>query len=190
MSRPQAKLNEKHYEALRLIEEGNMSIKKIAQQLGWSADYLYDLYEGNVEKTSSVAILFKAEVDKIEKKNTDKIKFLTKDNKVLALRMMNEYLRAKSTLKTRSDDDLKKVVSIFNALSKITHNVEIGSIHSYTKGLTAEELVHEFNRLKTIANGASYSRRIQEIKQGRSRVLSELAESASGDGEESEDTDV
>lgn len=181
-------LNEKHWKALQLLDEGKMSLKEIAATIGWSADYMYDLYEGK-DNVGTIGELFKSELSKLEHKNVSRIKTLTKDNKRLALTMMNDFLRRKMSAGYVSDDDTKLVTTVFNALSKATPNVEIGSMqYNYTKGLTAEELVHEFNRLKTLANGAPVSRGIQKAGQGGSRILPASPESGSGDAEDTEDS--
>ena len=179
-------LNEKHWKALQLIEAGVLSLKSIAEQCGWSADYMYDLYEGEA-KVGKIGELFKTELRKLEKKNTDKIKTLTKENKSLALRLMNDFLRRKATAEYLSDDDSKLVCGVFNAIAKASPNVEINSSSwSYTKGLTSEELVHEFNKLRSLAEGAPKRRGVPEAGQGRAGVLSALAKSGSGSDEESE----
>lgn len=181
-------LNDKHWKALQLIDEGKMSLKEIAQAIGWSADYMYDLYEGK-ENVGNTGELFKAELHKLEQKNVSRIKSLTKDNKRLALVMMNDFLRRKMSAGYQTDDDTKLITTVFNALSKATPNVEIGSMqYNYTKGLSAEELVHEFNRLKTLANGAPVSRGVQKTGQGSPRILPASASAGSGTDEESEDS--
>ena len=184
-------LSEKHWKALQLIDEGKSSLKEIAKICDWSAAYMYDLYEGDTEKGGKIAELFQAEVRKLENKNVSRIKTLTKDNKQLALRMMNEFLRRKMSMEYVSDDDTKLITTVFNALSKATPNVEIGSMSwSYVKGLTTEELVHEFNKLKSLAEGSSDSRGVSKAGSGSSRVLPSSAERRSEPYEEPEDPDL
>jgi len=155
-TRVATKLSEKHWQALQFIDEGKMSLREIAKHLGWEPGTLYDLYEGDVEKSGQTGILFKAEVSKLSQKNLKRIKDLTCDNKALCLRMINDFLRRKMSLGYQSDDDVKQIVSVYNALSKSTAGVEIhNTTFSYIKGLSAEERVHEYIKLRTLAEGSS-----------------------------------
>jgi hypothetical protein len=148
---PVAKLGPKHYKALELIEEGILPIREIAKVVGWNEDTLYELYEGRTEKTGPIGELFASELRKIQERNTAKAKHYIKENKTLALRKMNEYLR--EIQKQRPTATLvSEINSILNSLAKSTPGVEIGNLsYSYTKGLSAEELVLEFKRLQSLA---------------------------------------
>ena len=191
MPRQAPKLQEKHWQALSLIDEGKTSLKEIASSLGWQPNSLYWLYEGNVEKMGKTALLFQSEVKKLSAKQVSKIKDLVRDNKVLALRMMNEFLRRKSALEYQSDEEIELITTVFNALAKATPSIEINSTsYSYVKGLSAEELLHEYNKLRTLAEGASVRPGVPSVGSRSTRVLSVLDEPGSGAGEESEDTDV
>jgi hypothetical protein len=172
-------LNDKHWKALELIEAGQVSLKEISRMCGWSQDYMYELYEGK-EKCGKIGELFQTELRKIETKNVSRIKTLTKENKRLALQLMNEYLRSKISKGSVSDEESKLISTVFNALAKATPNVEIGSMQwNYTKGLTAEELVHEFNKLRSIAEGASKRGAVSAAGSGSSRILPALTEPGS-----------
>ena len=189
MPRQAPKLSEKHWQALKLIEEGKKSLKEIAASLNWSAGSLYDLYQGNVEKANKTAILFEAEVKKISARNVSKIKNLIRDNKVIALCMMNDFLRQKANQSRQTEEDIELIVSVFNALAKATPSVEINAnSYSYVKGLSAEELMHEFNKLKSLAEGTPVRGGIPGTRPGSSRILLESLESGSGSSQEPEDT--
>jgi hypothetical protein len=149
MANRPARLSPKHWKALELIEEGSLSLKEIAKSVGWSDRTLYELYEGNTEKTGSTGDLFNAELRKIHVRNTAKVKHLSKENKKLTLIKLNEYLRKIQTEKL-SGPLVDKLAKILNTLAKSTPKVEIGSF-SYTRGLTAEDLINEFKRLKAVA---------------------------------------
>lgn len=156
MGRKPAELNEKHWKAIKLIEEGRTSLKEIAKQIGMTEDCLYKLNQGNVEKMGQVAALFKAEVDKIHKTQDRKIKHLTKANKVKTLVQMAKVLDDLENYKNLTLDEKKIIATYHNALAKSTPNVEIGSVSwSYTKGMTPQELIYEFERLKSLAEGSS-----------------------------------
>ena len=177
-------LNSKQLKALALIEKGELSLDEVAKAIGWKSQYLYDLYEGDVTKAGSVASLFKAECRKIDKKQTSKLKTLAKTNKALAHKQIQRILNSIENKRQTSEADRKMVVSIVNALAKATPKVEIGELsYSYTKGYTAEQLIHEFRRLKSIAEGASDRRRVQKTSEGRAGTLSDLI----GSGDETQE---
>ena len=58
-------LAEKHWEALRLLEEGGRTMKEIARTVGIDYQYFQDLYSGDTEKAGRIAAVFQAEVKKI-----------------------------------------------------------------------------------------------------------------------------
>lgn len=179
-------LNDKHWEALRLLEEGKLKIKDIAKQCGWSASYMYDMVEGK-DNCGKIGELFTQELKKLETINSNKIKRLLKDNKQLAMTVLSDYLRDKVAKGSIDDNEAKVVSTIVGSLGKMSPSVEVGSMQwNYTKGLTAEELVHEFNKLKSLAEGAPKLRGVPEANAGRPGVLSVLAESGSGTYEEPE----
>ena len=65
---------------------------------------------------------------------------------------MNEYLRSVQSKKP-TKLLMSEIVKINNSLAKSTPSVEIGEV-SYHKGLTDRDLIHEFTRLKAIAQHA------------------------------------
>lgn len=172
-------LGSKHWQALKLIDEGKMSLKDIAATVGWSADFMYDIYEGK-DNCGTIGEMFQSELKKLEAKNVNKIKTLSKENQALALRLMNDFLRRKATNVYVSDDDLKLIATAYNAMAKSTPSVEIGSMQwNYTKGLTSEELVHEFTKLKSIAEGASKRGAVPAVGSRKAGVLPTPAKSRS-----------
>ena len=186
MSRgPKSVLQDKHWHALRLIEEGNLTLKQIASETGISTDTLYDLYEGNSEKQGAMADLFSSELRKIEKKISDDVKKLCKSNKKHSNELIERALLQIKQRKTLKDEDIKLIALLNNSLAKSTPNVEIGSLsYTFAKGLTALELLHEFNRLKNIVDGASQRGAVQTpLARGSRAVCLPL-----GPGSESEES--
>lgn len=184
-----ASLSPTHWKAIELISGGKMSLKEVAQAVGLQPDTLYKLYEGH-ESRGVTGQLFKAELNKITKKNISRVKDLIADNKFLSHMMLNDYLRRKFSLDYVSDGDVETIISVVNALNKAP-TVEINSTSfSYTKGLSAEDLMHEFNRLKSLAQGALNIRGVQGPGSGRSRRISLPVGSGSGSQEEPEDPDL
>ncbi len=171
-SRTSAALQAKHYKALELFEEGFLSIGEIAKTVGIPERMMYWLFEGNAEKAGSLAHLFKEELEKITNRSNAKIKQLTKDNKKLALYKINEFLR-KQQKKKADPTMMRELVKIMNSHNKMTPGVEIGAFN-YTKGLSPEDLRHEFDRLTAIARSSLNPRGVPSIEQGEPGSLPDL----------------
>ena len=167
-----ADLQPKHYKAIELFEEGMLSIKEIAKACTIPQESMYDLFEGNSHKVGETAHLFKAEVDKVTARSSAKIKTLTKDNKKLALIMMNDRLKElrKNTVPTELQS--AEIVKILNSLGKMTPSVEVGSF-TITKGLSEREIVDEFKRLSALARFALNGGTVSRLKQGGAGQLPE-----------------
>ena len=166
MAQPATGLKAKHWKALELFEESILTFKEIALTCNIAIQDIYDLFEGNAQRVGTVAHLFKAEADKITVRNAIKIRQLTKDNKKIALYMMNDRLKELKKKKTRNKLDSNEVSRILTTLTKATPSVEIGSF-SITKGLTQEEIVEEFKRLNALAQFALERGRIQRSGKGK-----------------------
>ena len=145
-------LPDKYLNALVLIEQGDLSYKDIAKQVGLSADTLYELIEGKHEKHGQIGPEFGRLLSEIHKKRDREIRDLTKKNKKNTQYLIDRYLcDAKKRTKV-SKPLVQTLTSIANALSKSTPKVEIGSL-SYTQGISAEELAYEFKRLNAGSAG-------------------------------------
>lgn len=156
-------LSEKHWKALELFDQGNLSRKDIATACGWSYDYITDLCSGDTGKAGMVAGLFKAEYLKIQKKTADETKQLLEENTKLAQTLIYKVLDDLNKKKKQTPED-KKIISMYtNALAKCQPNVSIGKLEfSYVRGMTPEELIHEFKRLKSIAESSFDRRRVSD----------------------------
>ena len=172
MARPAASLQAKHWKALELFEESILSFKEIARVCKIPLDDIYDLFEGNPAKIGNIAHLFKSEADKITARNAIKIRQLSKDNKKLALYMMNDRLKELRGKKLLKKKESLEITRILNTLAKSTPSVEIGSF-SVTKGMSKEELREEFRRLSALARFALDGGRLSSIKAGGSGSLPE-----------------
>lgn len=163
---PRNELSPKHLEALELIKEGSLSYREIARKIGWGEDHLYDLIAGDTQKCGSSASLFMEEVDRIMAKRTKEIRDLTKVVQKNYLCAFQEHSELVKNKKNRTEEDLKIAVSITNALAKSTPNVEIGSF-TYARGLSAEDLISEFRRLKGLAADGGRVRLAEQGKPGK-----------------------
>ena len=172
MARPKTtQLSPKHWKALELIEEGSLSIKAIAQSIGWTDWHLYELMSGNTAKTGSAGELFYSELRKQHTRNVSKVKHLFKDNQRLGLVKLNERLRDLKKKKP-TEDITKEICKIMNALGKAGPSVEItNNSLTYTKGMTPEELRQEFSRLGTLARSALDGTGVPCAPAGGSRAL-------------------
>jgi hypothetical protein len=174
MIKPKNELSPKHLKALELIRLGDKSYREIAREVGLSDNMLYDLIAGDTAKCGSAASLFAVEVDRIMAEKTKEIRALTKATQKNLFSVFHEY---SNVIKNRKPDKetLGIAVSITNAIGKVTPNVEIGNF-SYTKGLSAEDLVNEFRRLKGLAaNGNG----VLPAFQGKSREIPGVEEPGS-----------
>jgi len=163
-------LSPKHWKALDLLEEGMLSVREIAKSVGWTDSILYELMAGNVQKTGTVGELFFSELKKMHSRNVSKVKHLAKENQKLSLIKLNERLR---DLKSKKPTEamVKEISKIMVSIGKIVPNVEINQSYSFTKGMTAEELMHEFSRLKSVAGVTLDGSGVQGSKSGRQGAL-------------------
>lgn len=143
-------LSSKHWKALKLIQEGKLSLKEIAKKLGWSPSMLYALHRGDVRKAGSTAELFKSELLKVKERNYASNKHIIIRNKLRVLEMFNEYLRDVRAGKQKATP--REMIRIANALNNFRLEDDIaGRSFNFSNVLSAEELVSEFRRLKSIA---------------------------------------
>ena len=153
-----SKLTEKHWQAIKLLEQG-LSRKETAVQMGWSYDYFKDLCAGDIAKAGFTAELFSREVKKIDKIRDESTRALVKENIFLVQTEIGRLLKDIKAKKKLSLDDKKLIASLNNSLNKSTPPHEGGNLSlSYTKGLSAEELLLEYKKMKSIVEGNIDSR--------------------------------
>jgi len=173
MSMP-TKLSEKHWKVLKMLED--MSREDAAREIGWKKDHIDKLCVGSVS-AGGVATLFKVEYLKLQTKQAEETKHLISQNTKMAQKLIGRVFDCINKKKKVSPED-QKILSLYtNALAKFTPTVNVKNLsYSYTKGLNAEELVHEFKRLKTIAESSFDRGRVPEVAKGRAGELSEVDE--------------
>jgi len=154
-------LSPKHWKVLELIEENTLSYKDIALSVGWSVDYLYDLIEGNEQKTSGLVHLFQAELAKISQRWQSQEKKLNRSNRFRAQLLLNDRLKDIQRNKVTKEKSLE-ITKILATLAKSTPHVEMNL--SYYKGLTKEELENEFKKFAAMATRALKPRAIPEAE--------------------------
>jgi len=157
-------LSEKQWEALALLQKG-VPRKEVAVAIKVSLDYLNKLCSGNVTKCGKVATLFKAEYLKVQKKNAEETKLLVAGNMKKAQELIGSVFDELGKKKKLSQEDQKMVSMYTNALARCQPSDSAKNVSfSYVKGLSAEELIHEFKRLKTIAESSFETRKRVEIE--------------------------
>lgn len=170
-------LKPKHYKALSLWEEGILSLKEIAGACEIPVDTMYDLFEGDTKKCGELAHLFKSELDKITTRTASKVRHLVKDNKKIALLMMNDRLKALREKEDRTATDTKEIVSLMNTLNKATPGVEIGNFNALhiNRGMTPEEMLYEFRRLTALAQHTFKRGGVSKPPKGEAGGISDFA---------------
>ena len=177
MGRTPTGMNEKHWQAIRLFESGKFSRKEIAEKIGWGYDYLSDLCAGNVGKAGTCAIDFKKELENVEANRDKNIRKLVKENSETAQNLIRRILVELTEKKKLTEEEKKLVGTLTNCLAKSSPNVSIENLsYSYINGLTPEEMIHEFKRLKGIAESSFNRERILQVEQERPGELPEVDE--------------
>lgn len=189
--RPPGELLDKHWQALKMLEAGDMSKKDIAAKINVSPEYFSALINGDISKAGLIADLFKKEYSKIASKREDNIKAAVKENQEVCQAQMRRVLKELQG-KKRLNHEEKKLLGLYNnSLNKSTPNVNIKNLsYSYTTGMTPEELIHEFGRLKAIAEGSFERRAVQGAQQGGSGTIPPADERGSELAEDSQDSSV
>jgi hypothetical protein len=177
-------LPEKYSKALNLIKEGNLSYREIAKVCKINEDNLYELCEGNYTEAPQIQEKFTNALNEINKQRDKEIRDLLKKCKKKTLRLIDSYLSNFNQVTPKQDKLMSTLTAVANALAKSTPNVEIGSV-SYTQGLSAEDIIHEFNRLTAAAFDR---RRLQPSNNGGAGQLPGTSGQNRITPEESEDT--
>ena len=145
-------LPEKYRKALSLLEEGNLTYKEISKRAGINTNDFYDLIEGTCVKLGTrIQQQFSQAFSEINKRRDKEIRDLVRFNKKETHLLINAWLVDKKKLKNVDEKTMSTLVSVANALSKSTPNVEIGSF-TYQKGLSPEDIYAEFKRLTGLAS--------------------------------------
>lgn len=179
-------LPEKYLKALSLLESGNHTYREIAKLCKINETDFYDLVEGNYRDSTNIQQKFSDALNDINKRRDKEIRDLIKSNKKETHLLISSWLLDQKKLKKVTSPLMSTLVSVANALSKSTPNVEIGSF-SYTKGLSAEDLIHEFRRIKGIAEELAGRRTVSVAPGGDQGEISLVERSGDPSSQEPED---
>ena len=177
----------RYLKALELIEAGNHSYREIARLCTISEQSFYDLIEGSAKDNAGTQAKFSAALNEINRRRDKEIRDLVKKNKKTTHYLIDNWLTDQKRRKKVPGKLMPTLVSVANALAKSTPNVEIGSF-SYTKGLSAEDIANEWQRLKGIARSGINRRGVRGLTEGRTGA-GPLAEGA-GDTAAEEPEDI
>ncbi len=164
-----AALTDKHMQAIELLSEGTLSLTEIGSRVGFSKEYLSHLQNAN-PKTGELGKMFVRELEKLEKKKDKDIEGLIRLNKKKAMSLLTKCLNEFDEKPALTTEDKKVLNSMSTALARLspaaprTANI---SYHQHYTGLTPQEMLYEFNRLRGAAEGALDPGRIRAADEGR-----------------------
>lgn len=156
------KLTEQHLNLLELYRRNEYSIQQLAEKTGFTSQYINDLIVSN-SNTGEVGKLFQFELKKANKDIESRISW---KNNTCREKLVNRLIQW-TELATADNCDTKTrhkmLVDAINALNKaMPYQVNIEN-YTWKEGMTTEEAVNEFKRIKGLARAASIRRRIQEF---------------------------
>lgn len=172
--KPKTTLGYKQLKALALFKDGGKTQAEIALAADMSLSNLKSWIGGDTRVVGSLAVLFQKEWRKIDDERDENIKRLEKETNE---KLMSLILRETETLSSQKKltNPEKRLLSLYkNALSSSKQSVNIKNLsYSYTQGLTPEDLIHEFTKLKGIAESSFNRRKIDNGNDGTGKTLSD-----------------
>jgi hypothetical protein len=164
------KLDDRDYKALELFKSGESNVSEVARQCGFETSLLHHLINGNVEKAGNRAIVFQREyaklVDAEISKNQKAVSRLSSNCEKIAYGIYEREL-GRLAKKAKLDPDEQKLVNnMSKAMAALKpsapKSLKLSQTWNYTKGLTPQELAHEFSRLSGLAEGPPDTGAIRE----------------------------
>ena len=156
-------LTEKHFQLLELVKRNKFSDDELAEKVGFSPEHVNNLLVGNPQ-TGEMGRLFQAELRKVDKEIESRISRknnLCREKLVNKLISWTEYTGNGQDLDTKTKH--KCLVDAINALNKaMPYQVNIEN-YTWKDGMTTEEAVNEFKRIKGLARAAAIRRRVSEF---------------------------
>ena len=159
----EVKLTEKHLRLLELAKRNRYSDDELAEKVGFTPEHVNELLVGN-PCTGETGKLFQIELRKVDREVETRISRKTnlcREKLINKLISWAEYAGGGSEVDTKTRH--KMMVDAINALNKaMPYQVNIEN-YTWKEGMTAEEAVNEFKRIKGLARAASIRRRISEF---------------------------
>lgn len=182
------KLTEKHYRLLELYKRNKYSIEELSEKSGFSDQYVNDLLVGS-PVCGEAGVLFQAELRKVQRDIEARISWknnIAREKLVNKLLMWVEQCGGGDALDTKTKH--KMLVDAINALNKaMPYQVNIEN-YTWKEGMTTEEAVNEFKRIKGLARAAAIRRRVQEFASAGAEQGFVLDGQAGEGTEDSQDT--
>lgn len=179
-------LNPKHLKALKLLKQGKLKVSEVAKQSGLAQSQLYDLLVGD-EHAGGVAKEFSALYQKAMDDADKRINAIQKELKETVAEVLTRWSKEHKNKKL-TEAEHKGFVN----MAKVYQTgpvYNIGSV-SYSRGLTAEEMINEFKRLRAASEGALDRRTVLSTSGKGSGILSVSAGAGSQAEEGQEAADV
>jgi hypothetical protein len=172
-------LEDKHWKALELIDSGARNMAEVARTCGMDERDFHHLLSGNVEKMGNRASVFQKEYMKVlDKKINQKEKLvaeLLQSSQATALEVLERQLNVYKAKKSLDKDDQKMLTYLTKALAALKpsgpKSMKLSQTWNYTKGLTPQELAHEYSRLKGLSQGPPDRGGVSEPEQAGPGVL-------------------
>ena len=159
----EVKLTEKHYKLLHFIKTNQYSTDELSKMSGFTADHINELLLG-APCTGQTGTLFQAELKKVDKEIESRISRKTSFVREKLINKLTQWVNAcggGADLDTKTKH--KCLVDAINAINKaMPYQVNIEN-YTWKEGMTTEEAVNEFKRIKALAAAASIRRRVSEF---------------------------
>lgn len=159
----ESKLTDKHYQLLELIRRNKYEVSELAEKSGFSEKYVLDLIH-KVSTVGPIGEIFTAELRKVDREIEERISRKTNLVRERLIRKLQEWVdsvQGGSQLDSKTKH--KQLVDAINAMNKaMPYQVNIEQ-YNWKDGMTAEEAVNEFKRIKGLAGQFAIRRRISEF---------------------------
>lgn len=191
-------LSEKHWKALEMIEKGCRNMAEVAKAIGMDPGNFHGLLNGNVEKMGNVALEFQKEYMKlVERKIAAGEKLvaeLLQSSQTVALEVLEREIKVYKDKKTLTKEEQKVLTYLTKAVAVLKppapRSMNVSQTWNYTKGLSPQELTHEFDRLRGLAAGPPNAGGVRKAEPRGSGVLHRFAERGSEAEEIPEDPGI
>ena len=162
-------LTQKHIKLLDLIRTNKYDVPTLAKKSGFEPLYVSRLLEGKIEETGDVGKRFQAELSKVDRDVESRI---SRKTQFVREKLVNKLIQwidatgggAEMDTKTKH----KQLVDAINAVNKSMPYMVNVQQYNWKEGMSAEEAVNEFKRLKAMATKSALRRRVQELIPGGS----------------------
>jgi transcriptional regulator with XRE-family HTH domain len=155
-------LTEKHLKLLELIKMNKYTLDELAQRSGLTDVWVSDLITGN-PATGEVGKLFQIELKKIDKEIEARISWKNNVCREKLVNILTQWSNHATGDNVDSKTRHKMLVDGINALNKaMPYQVNVEN-YTWKEGMTAEEAVNEYKRIKGLAKQYAIRGRISEL---------------------------